>query len=111
MYCGWRPIQRVFRLKRRKRALIGREQTTGSAGGSDFSWEQRKVQDVADRFDNLRIPVAANLRVHGTTPYYGANGIQDYATAVLLFASICNFYLIAAVLIVGVGKIVSYCYF
>lgn len=44
----------------------------------DYSWEQRKVQDVADRFDNLRIPVAANLRVHGTTPYYGANGIQDY---------------------------------
>ena len=42
------------------------------------AWEQRKVQDVADRFDNLRIPVAANLRVHGTTPYYGANGIQDY---------------------------------
>lgn len=41
-------------------------------------WERRKVQDVADRFDNLRIPVAANLRVHGTTPYYGANGIQDY---------------------------------
>ena len=41
-------------------------------------WEQRKVQDVSDRFDNLRIPVAANLRVHGTTPYYGANGIQDY---------------------------------
>ena len=41
-------------------------------------WKQRKVQDVADRFDNLRIPVAANLRVHGTTPYYGANGIQDY---------------------------------
>lgn len=36
MYCGWRPIQRVFRLKRRKRALIGREQTTGSAGGSDL---------------------------------------------------------------------------
>ena len=43
-----------------------------------ITWEQRKVQGVADRFDNLRIPVAANLRVHGTTPYYGANGIQDY---------------------------------
>ena len=41
-------------------------------------WEQRKVRDVADRFDNLRIPVAANLRVPGATPYYGANGIQDY---------------------------------
>lgn len=41
-------------------------------------WEQRKVLDVANRFDNLRIPVAANLRISGTTPYYGANGIQDY---------------------------------
>ena len=46
--------------------------------GFTDAWEQRKVQDVADRLDNLRIPVAANLRVHGTTPYYGANGIQDY---------------------------------
>ena len=46
--------------------------------GFSDAWEQRKVQGVADRFDNLRIPVAANLRVHGTTPYYGANGIQDY---------------------------------
>ena len=44
------------------------------------SWEQRKLSDIADRFDNLRIPVAANLRVHGSTPYYGANGIQDYVS-------------------------------
>lgn len=41
-------------------------------------WEQRKVYEIADRFDNLRVPVAANLRVAGETPYYGANGIQDY---------------------------------
>ena len=41
-------------------------------------WEQRKVREVTDRYDNLRIPVAASLRVVGTTPYYGANGIQDY---------------------------------
>ena len=26
----------------------------------------------------MRIPVAANLRVRGNIPYYGANGIQDY---------------------------------
>ena len=26
----------------------------------------------------MRIPVAANLRIAGSTPYYGANGIQDY---------------------------------
>ena len=42
------------------------------------TWEQRKLREVTDRYDNLRIPVAANLRVPGTTPYYGANGIQDY---------------------------------
>ena len=47
---------------------------------SEFTdaWEQCKVRDIANRFDNLRIPVAANLRVAGSTPYYGANGIQDY---------------------------------
>ena len=46
--------------------------------GFTGDWEQRKVRDIADRFDNLRVPVAANLRIPGTTPYYGANGIQDY---------------------------------
>ena len=34
--------------------------------------------DVANRFDNLRVPVTANLRKNGNTPYYGANGIQDF---------------------------------
>ena len=63
--------------KMKKYAVLTREPRC-FLGSFDFSWEQRKVQDVANRFDNLRIPVAANLRVHGTTPYYGANGIQDY---------------------------------
>ena len=48
--------------------------------GNNIAWEQRKLYDIADRFDNLRIPVAANLRIHGITPYYGANGIQDYVS-------------------------------
>ena len=30
------------------------------------------------RFDNLRIPISENQRIKGITPYYGANGIQDY---------------------------------
>ena len=42
------------------------------------TWEQRKLDNIVDRYDNLRIPVAANLRIKGNTPYYGANGIQDY---------------------------------
>jgi type I restriction enzyme S subunit len=41
-------------------------------------WETYRVIDVADLFDNLRIPVTKNQRRPGKTPYYGANGIQDY---------------------------------
>lgn len=46
--------------------------------GFNDDWEQRKLCEIADRFDNLRVPVAADLRKEGLTPYYGANGIQDY---------------------------------
>ncbi|WP_420868982.1 restriction endonuclease subunit S [Clostridium cochlearium] len=42
------------------------------------AWEQRKVSSLAERFDNLRIPVTASNRIPGNTPYYGANGILDY---------------------------------
>ena len=46
--------------------------------GFTEAWEQRKVKEIAERFDNLRIPVAASQRESGLIPYYGANGIQDY---------------------------------
>lgn len=46
--------------------------------GFTETWEQRKLDEIMDRYDNLRVPVAANLRIKGDTPYYGANGIQDY---------------------------------
>lgn len=47
------------------------------AGFTD-SWEQSTVSELADRYDNLRVPITASDRVAGSTPYYGANGIQDY---------------------------------
>lgn len=46
--------------------------------GFKSGWKEYRVSDIANRFDNLRIPVASNMRVPGSTPYYGANGIQDY---------------------------------
>ena len=46
--------------------------------GFEEDWEQRKLGEVANRFDSTRIPISENLRVLGNTPYYGANGIQDY---------------------------------
>lgn len=36
--------------------------------------------EISNRYDNLRIPVAESKRILGTTPYYGANGIQDYVS-------------------------------
>lgn len=46
--------------------------------GFTDAWEQRKLSDIADRFNNLRVPITASERKSGDTPYYGANGIQDY---------------------------------
>ncbi|MBH0167214.1 restriction endonuclease subunit S [Fictibacillus sp. 7GRE50] len=46
--------------------------------GFTQAWKQKTVSDLADRYDNLRIPITASDRVAGKTPYYGANGIQDY---------------------------------
>ena len=42
------------------------------------SWEQRELENIVNRFDNLRVPVAESLRKKGNIPYYGANGIQGY---------------------------------
>lgn len=48
--------------------------------GFDGEWEKLSISEIADRYDNLRIPVTAANRIKGDTPYYGANGIQDYVT-------------------------------
>ena len=42
------------------------------------NWDLRKLGDIAERYDNLRVPITASDRISGDTPYYGANGIQDY---------------------------------
>ncbi len=41
-------------------------------------WAVVELEDVVNIFDNFRIPVTASKRIAGSTPYYGANGIQDY---------------------------------
>lgn len=46
--------------------------------GFTDAWEKRRLGQIVDVFDNLRIPVTASDRIPGSTPYYGANGIQDY---------------------------------
>lgn len=46
--------------------------------GFKGDWKLMSIDQMADRYDNLRVPIKAELRVSGKTPYYGANGIQDY---------------------------------
>jgi type I restriction enzyme S subunit len=46
--------------------------------GFSGEWVNTVLSEVADKFDNLRVAVTAKDRISGSTPYYGANGIQDY---------------------------------
>lgn len=48
--------------------------------GFKGDWEKCIVNDIANRHDNLRIPVKESERQKGNIPYYGANGIQDYVS-------------------------------
>ncbi|WP_117168038.1 restriction endonuclease subunit S [Paraliobacillus sediminis] len=41
-------------------------------------WEQRKLGEVADFFDEKRIPIDSGKRRSGRYPYYGASGVIDY---------------------------------
>ena len=46
--------------------------------GFSGEWEEQPIVNLANRYDNLRIPITASSRTSGNTPYYGANGVQDY---------------------------------
>lgn len=46
--------------------------------GFSETWVEKYIHEIANRYDNLRIPISASNRVPGSTPYYGANGIQGY---------------------------------
>ncbi len=44
--------------------------------GVEVEW--KTLGEVCNIADNKRKPIKSSLRVAGTTPYYGANNIQDY---------------------------------
>ncbi|KFL33742.1 MULTISPECIES: restriction endonuclease subunit S [unclassified Sulfurospirillum] len=46
--------------------------------GFSGEWEKKILDEIVNRYDNLRVPISAVNRIAGNTPYYGANGIQDY---------------------------------
>lgn len=70
-------------LIEKKRAIMAgtmQELLTGKRRLQGFSepWVKKTLEGICLRHDNLRIPVKASERKAGYTPYYGANGIQDY---------------------------------
>ena len=48
--------------------------------GFTAAWEQRKLSEISECLDSMRIPLNANERskMQGSIPYYGAGSIQDY---------------------------------
>ena len=48
--------------------------------GFTDEWEQRKLGEVADCLDSMRVPLNAEERekIPGSIPYYGAGNIQGY---------------------------------
>ena len=56
--------------------LTGKKRLPGFSG----EWVEKRLGDVIESYDHLRIPVTENLRKKGQYPYYGANGIQDYVS-------------------------------
>ena len=46
--------------------------------GFEDDWNEKRLNSITKRLDSYRKPITANKRLPGQTPYYGANGIQDY---------------------------------
>jgi|GEM_PF-2164426 restriction modification system DNA specificity domain protein len=38
--------------------------------GFEGDWEEKKIDNICNRFDNLRIPISAKNRIPGSIPYY-----------------------------------------
>ena len=57
-----------------KKAKVPKLRFPGFAG----DWEERKLGEIAECLDNMRIPINAEERekIPGSIPYYGAGNIQ-----------------------------------
>ena len=73
------------KLKQFKKAMLDKMFPKNGANtpeirfkGFSGKWAEKALEEIVDRYDNLRIPISASNRIAGDTPYYGANGIQDY---------------------------------
>jgi len=73
-------LEKLIAKKKAVKQGAMQELLTGKKRLSEFSgeWVEKKLIEMADFYDNLRVPVTESKREVGTVPYYGANGIQGY---------------------------------
>ena len=66
--------KRNIKLGAMQQLLTGKKRLNGF----NQPWVEKSIDDICERLDNLRIPISESNRRRGSTPYYGANGIQDF---------------------------------
>lgn len=75
-------IDRLIAKKRDIQQATMQQLLTGQRRLPGFSgeWEVKRIEDLADCLDNLRIPLNESQRkeMQGDYPYCGANGVLDY---------------------------------
>ena len=65
-------------ILRRKQYEYYREKLLSEEELGKVGFEWKSLSEVANIANNARKPVKSSLRISGSTPYYGANNIQDY---------------------------------
>lgn len=50
----------------------------GDPLSNPMGWETKKLKDICENIDNMRVPIASSEREKGEYPYYGASGVVDY---------------------------------
>ena len=65
-------------ILRRKQYEYYREKLLSEEELGKVRVEWKSLSEVANIANNARKPVKSSLRISGSTPYYGANNIQDY---------------------------------
>ena len=54
------------------------QKTLAKAMEPKEGWEEKRLPDISENLDSIRVPVTKKNRNGGIYPYYGASGIVDY---------------------------------
>ena len=79
---GIEKLTQLIAAKREQKKGLMQQLLTGKKRLDGFvgEWEEKKLGDIADCLNNVRVPLNSSQRdkMRGNIPYCGANGIVDY---------------------------------